>query len=137
LFLGGWSINPLSPFISGDLPMAGGWGMILLQCGVVFGKVFGLILLIMVLRWSLPRFRYDQLMRLAWEGMIPTALLVLLVTSLWVFLGLSDDGLMWLAGWGLIPVIWLVRPLVARRVPPNARIPLAGSRFSPLAEEEA
>jgi NADH-quinone oxidoreductase subunit H len=132
LFLGGWSINP---FTGNDLPMAGGWGMILLQCGVVLGKVLGLVVLVMVLRWTLPRFRYDQLMRLAWEGMIPTALLVLLATSLFVYLGLVDDGLMWLGGWALIPIMWLVRPLLARRRPPNARIPLPGSRFSPLEEE--
>jgi NADH-quinone oxidoreductase subunit H len=99
-------------------------------------KVFGLVLLIMVVRWTLPRFRYDQLMRLAWEGMIPTALLVLLVTSLWVFLGLADEGRMWIGSLAVIVIIWLVRPLLARRVPPNARIPLAGSRFSPLPEEE-
>ena len=134
MFLGGWSVNP---FTAADLPMAGEWAMILLQCGVVMAKVLALVLLIMVVRWTLPRFRYDQLMRLAWEGMIPTALLLLLVTSLWVFLGLADEGRMWIGSLAVIVIIWLVRPLLARRVPPNARIPLAGSRFSPLPEEEA
>ena len=134
MFLGGWSVNP---FTAADLPMAGGWAMILLQCGVVMAKVLALVLLIMVVRWTLPRFRYDQLMRLAWEGMIPTALLVLLVTSLWVFLGLADEGRMWIGSLAVIVIMWLVRPLLARRAAPNARIPLAGSRFSPLPEEEA
>ena len=105
--------------------------MIMLQVGVVFGKVFTLVGLIMVVRWTLPRFRYDQLMRLAWEGMIPTAMLMLLVTSLFVFLGLDSEGLMWLGSLGVIILIWLGRPLVARKKAPNHRIPLRGSRFSP------
>jgi NADH-quinone oxidoreductase subunit H len=128
MFLGGWSINP---FTGRDLPMAGGMGMVLLEAAIVFGKVFALILLIMVLRWTLPRFRYDQLMRLAWEGMIPTALLVLLVTSLWVYLGLADQGLMWAGSLGTIAFIWLVHPLIKRRKAVNHRIGLIGSRFSP------
>ena len=128
MFLGGWSINP---FTGNDLAASGGLAMILLQVGVVMGKVLALIGLIMALRWSLPRFRYDQLMRLAWEGMIPTALIMLLVTSVYVFLGLSRDGLMWTGSLGVIFFIWLIRPLVARKTAPNHRIPIPGSRFSP------
>lgn len=135
LFLGGWSINPFAGGGSADLPMAGGLGMILLQCVIVFGKVFCLICLTMALRWTLPRFRYDQLMRLAWEGLIPTALLVLLVTSMFVFLGWAQDW-MWAGSLGIVLVIWLLQPLLARRVSSNHRVPLAGSRFSPLSEEE-
>ena len=132
MFLGGWSINP---FTGADLPAGGGLGMILLQAAVVLAKVFGLILLAMVVRWTLPRFRYDQLMRLAWEGMIPTALLVLLVTSVFVYLGWADAGRMWIGSLIVLVIIWLVRPLLARRSGPNKKIGLAGSRFSPLEEE--
>ena len=128
MFLGGWSINP---FTGADLPASGGLVMILLQVGVVMGKVLALIGLIMALRWTLPRFRYDQVMRLAWEGMIPASLFMLLVTSVYVYLGLCADGLMWTGSLGVIFLIWLGRPLVARKTAPNHRIPLAGSRFSP------
>ncbi|MCH7798508.1 MAG: NADH-quinone oxidoreductase subunit NuoH [Planctomycetes bacterium] len=128
MFLGGWSINP---FTGDDLPASGGLVMILLQVGVVMGKVLALIGLIMALRWTLPRFRYDQVMRLAWEGMIPASLFMLLVTSVYVYLGLCADGLMWTGSLGVIFLIWLGRPLVARKTAPNHRIPLAGSRFSP------
>ena len=128
MFLGGWSINP---FTGADLPTSGGLVMILLQVGVVMGKVLALIGLIMALRWTLPRFRYDQVMRLAWEGMIPASLFMLLVTSVYVYLGLCADGLMWTGSLGVIFLIWLGRPLVARKTAPNHRIPLAGSRFSP------
>ncbi|MHC4416574.1 MAG: NADH-quinone oxidoreductase subunit NuoH [Planctomycetota bacterium] len=133
LFLGGWSVNP---FAGADLPVAGGLGMILLQCGIVFGKVFGLICLAMAVRWTLPRFRYDQLMRLAWEGMIPTGLLVLLVTSLFLFLGLVEKGWMWAGSLAVVFLIWLARPLMPRRTRPNHRLPLIGSRFSPLTDED-
>lgn len=130
LFLGGWSINPLWGL---DLPMAGGIGMILLQFGIVMTKVFAMICLTMALRWTLPRFRYDQLMRLAWEGMIPTALLVLLVTSFIVFMGWLP--MMWLASLITVFVIWLVRPLLPQQADPNRRLPLLGSRFSPKTHE--
>ena len=128
LFLGGWSINP---FTGADLGMTGGLAMILLQVGVVCTKVLALVVLVMALRWTLPRFRYDQLMRLAWEGMIPTAMLMLLVTAVFVFLGLDSQGLMWIGSLGVIGLIWLGRPLVARKTAPNHRIGLRGSRFSP------
>ena len=44
----------------------------------------------MMVRWTLPRFRFDQLMRLAWEGMIPTALLLVLVVSIYMYLDWGD-----------------------------------------------
>jgi NADH-quinone oxidoreductase subunit H len=107
--------------------------MILLQFGVVLGKVFLMIFLTMMVRWTLPRFRFDQLMRLSWEGMIPASLLVLLVTSLMVFMGWI--GWMWAASIATFAIIWLAHPLLPRQANPNRRIPLIGSRFSPLNEK--
>jgi NADH-quinone oxidoreductase subunit H len=127
MFLGGWSINP---FTGWDLPMSGGLPIILLEVGVVLAKVTVLIGLVMALRWTLPRFRYDQLMRLAWEGMIPLSLLLLLVTSVFVYLGWLDR--MWIGSLGVIVAVWLLRPMAARDGSKNRRIALAGSRFSPL-----
>ena len=49
LFLGGWSLNPLG--IGWDLPMSGGILLILLQLGVILGKVFALVFLVMMIRW--------------------------------------------------------------------------------------
>ena len=119
-----WTVPPPQPR---GLTLA----VILLQVGVVCGKVLALVGLVMALRWTLPRFRYDQLMRLAWEGMIPTAMLMLLVTAVFVFLGLDSEGLMWIGSLGVIIVIWLGRPLIARKTAPNHRVGLRGSRFSP------
>ena len=126
LFLGGWSINPLWGW---DLPAAGGLALILLQFSIVLGKVFALVFLTMVVRWTLPRFRFDQLMRLAWEGMIPTALLILLVTSFMVFFGATQW--MWASSLATLAFIWVVRPMMPRQANPNHRLGLVGSRFSP------
>ena len=132
LFLGGWSINP---FTGSDLPAAGGIGMILLQAGVVFGKVFVMICLTMVVRWTLPRFRYDQLMRLAWEGMIPAGLLLVTVTSLFVYMGWTSW--MILGSLAALVIIWIAHPMLPRQPNPNHKLPLIGSRFSPMRETES
>jgi NADH-quinone oxidoreductase subunit H len=130
LFLGGWSINPFA--VGWDMPASGPWWMILLQLGVVLGKVFLVVFLTMVIRWTLPRFRYDQLMRLAWEGMIPAALLIVLVTSAMVYLGWTD--FMWLGSLAAIAAIWIIRPMMPTQANPNRRIGIIGSRFSPARE---
>jgi len=131
LFLGGWSLNPL-PW-GPDLAYGGGFLFILLQFAIVMLKIFLMISLTMAVRWTLPRFRFDQLMRLAWEGMIPTGLLILLATSFVVFFGVQQW--MWLASIGVIVLIWLAHPHLPRQVEPNRRIPMIGSRFSPMQEE--
>jgi NADH-quinone oxidoreductase subunit H len=48
---------------------------------VFFGKVFFFIFLFMWVRWTIPRFRYDQLMHLGWRVMIPLAIVNVLVTG--------------------------------------------------------
>ncbi|HOY47994.1 MAG TPA: NADH-quinone oxidoreductase subunit NuoH [Flavobacteriales bacterium] len=48
---------------------------------VFFLKIFAFIFLFMWIRWTLPRFRYDQLMRLGWQYMIPLALIHLFATG--------------------------------------------------------
>ena len=48
---------------------------------VLFGKIFFFIFFYMWVRWTLPRFRYDQLMNLGWKGLIPLAMLNIVVTG--------------------------------------------------------
>ena len=133
LFLGGFSVNPL-PF-GWDLPVEGGIGLILLQWGVMLGKVALLVAFAMAIRWTIPRFRFDQLMRLAWEGMIPLSLLVVMATAVSVYLGLQSW--MWLGSIGCVIVVYLVLPFMPRSSTANRRIAIVGSRFSPLRGEDA
>jgi NADH-quinone oxidoreductase subunit H len=124
LFLGGWSLNPLTGW---DLPATGGALMIALQVGIVLGKVFLLVFFAMMVRWTLPRFRFDQLMRLAWEGMIPTSLLLVLIVTLYMYLGWSDY--LWTGSILAILIMVIARPLLPKSNT-NNRIELLGSRFS-------
>jgi NADH-quinone oxidoreductase subunit H len=48
---------------------------------VFFAKIFFFIFVFMWVRWTLPRFRYDQLMRLGWQAIIPLAILNILITG--------------------------------------------------------
>jgi NADH-quinone oxidoreductase subunit H len=81
LFLGGWTL----PFLGLEQPattLAGG----LLHIGIFLGKL-GLVLLLMIwVRWMLPRFRYDQLMDLGWRRFIPLALANILITAVVLWL---------------------------------------------------
>jgi len=60
----------------------------LICVSALLAKVIGFILFFMFVRWTLPRFRYDQLMRLGWKSLIPLALVNMLITGaaiLWMF----------------------------------------------------
>ena len=74
LFLGGWSC-PLIPDGSH------GWFWGLVNIGVFFVKVSLLLLFMIWVRWTLPRFRYDQLMKLGWIGFFPIALFNIFLTA--------------------------------------------------------
>jgi len=89
----------------------------------------------LAIRWTLPRFRFDQLMRLAWEGMIPTATLVVMMTSAFVFMGWQHY--IWLGSLGCIAIIYAVQGLMPRKWNPNHKIAIIGSRFSPLREDDS
>jgi NADH-quinone oxidoreductase subunit H len=51
---------------------------------VLFAKIFLFIFFFMWVRWTIPRFRYDQLMDLGWKGLIPIAIANIIVTGLWM-----------------------------------------------------
>jgi len=44
-------------------------------------KVVALCMFLGMVRWTMPRFRYDQLMRLGWKGLVPLGLFNVLVTA--------------------------------------------------------
>jgi NADH-quinone oxidoreductase subunit H len=54
----------------------------LIQIGVFFGKVTLFIFVQMIIRWTLPRFRYDQIMKLGWKILLPLSLANVVVTGI-------------------------------------------------------
>jgi len=65
LFLGGWHFWGL-PGESNTT-----WWAALIKFAIYWAKVIAFLGFYMLIRWTLPRFRFDQLMRMAWKGMIP------------------------------------------------------------------
>ncbi|MFM1867674.1 MAG: hypothetical protein RL591_1082 [Planctomycetota bacterium] len=130
LFLGGWSVNP---FTGLDLPVEGGPLLMLAQIAVVLGKVVLMVSLTMAIRWTVPRFRFDQLMRLSWEGMIPMSLILLLMVSFFVYF--DATGFLWAGSLGAMVLIYFLSPIMSSHVEANQRIRMIGSRFSPLVED--
>ncbi|MBJ6119512.1 NADH-quinone oxidoreductase subunit NuoH [Pontibacter sp. BT310] len=53
----------------------------LVGVAVMFAKIFAFIFFFMWVRWTLPRFRYDQLMKLGWQILIPLAILNMVLTG--------------------------------------------------------
>ncbi len=51
---------------------------------VLFAKIFFFIFFFMWVRWTVPRFRYDQLMRLGWKVLIPLSIVNVLATGAWL-----------------------------------------------------
>jgi NADH-quinone oxidoreductase subunit H len=68
LFFGGWHF----PWIA--TPESAYFAAWLVKIGVLLAKVGTVILAIMLIRWTIPRFRFDQLMGLAWKVLIPLSL---------------------------------------------------------------
>ncbi len=77
VFFGGYNF-PWMDQVASAVPS----GLFSLICvSVLMIKVIGFILFFMFIRWTLPRFRYDQLLNLGWKGLIPLALLNLVITG--------------------------------------------------------
>jgi NADH-quinone oxidoreductase subunit H len=88
LFFGGWDI----PFMTRDNTGAVPWWWAGLSIAIFGLKTLFFLFVFIWVRWTLPRFRYDQLMSLGWKVMLPTALAyIVIVASL--MLGLDYLGL--------------------------------------------
>jgi NADH-quinone oxidoreductase subunit H len=75
LFFGGWDV----PFLLSQEQTGFFWSVV--KVLVMLAKVSLMILFMMWVRWTLPRFRYDQLMDLAWKSLIPLSLINLVATA--------------------------------------------------------
>ncbi len=78
MFFGGYLVPGCNWINSGDSV----WAM-LARCGVFSFKIFLFIVAYMVVRWTLPRFRFDQLMRFAWKSLVPMGI-ALIALQVWI-----------------------------------------------------
>jgi NADH-quinone oxidoreductase subunit H len=117
LFFGGWELLPF------DIPLfrAADTGVlaVLAKVAVLLGKVSFFIFLFMWVRWTLPRFRFDQLMRLAWKGLIPMSMGLLVLVIVGLYFGIQDK--IWFALPGNILVF-----AISAIVTGAARSPITG-----------
>jgi NADH-quinone oxidoreductase subunit H len=81
LFFGGWDI----PFVD-EAALGNAWWVGLLSFLVLMAKSVFFIFLFMWIRWTIPRFRYDQLMNLGWKKLLPLALANMVITAVVVLL---------------------------------------------------
>jgi NADH-quinone oxidoreductase subunit H len=71
LYFGGWSLP--------GLDLGNGWAAAAVGLAVLLGKVSAFLFFFVWVRWTFPRFRYDQLMRLGWKVLLPLSLLNLIL----------------------------------------------------------
>jgi NADH-quinone oxidoreductase subunit H len=112
-----------------------------IRAGVFFGKTMGIIFVFMWVRWSLPRFRFDQIMNLAWRALIPISLALFMVTSVIVYLfgphyadHMRISGAMAVAllagNIGLTLITMLVSVIIPPAPATNRKIAIPNSRFA-------
>ena len=81
LFFGGYDI----PFVN-EAAWGNHWWVGLIGFLVLMTKGICFVLLFMWIRWTIPRFRYDQLMKLGWRGLIPLSLINMVITAVVILL---------------------------------------------------
>lgn len=89
VYLGGWYF----PFVYGLTEAKGHHNLYVIVSLIVFiAKLLAVLYLYFWLRWTLPRFRYDQLMDIGWKWLIPSALINIGLSAFAVFLVQGLDG---------------------------------------------
>ncbi|NBV44974.1 MAG: NADH-quinone oxidoreductase subunit NuoH [Planctomycetia bacterium] len=116
MFLGGWHLWG----VTGSAAEVS-WAGALVRFAILSAKILGVIVFFMLVRWSWPRFRFDQLMNLAWKVMLPLGLANLVTVAVveeyrpWLVERLGSSGAGWVAlalPWGMFFVGWIVAGLL-------------------------
>jgi NADH-quinone oxidoreductase subunit H len=114
LFLGGWRV----PFVSQQMIENNGWWD-LLGFVVFLLKDIAIIFVIIWIRWTLPRFRVDQMMNLCWKYFIPTSFACFLGAVAWSWLAphWADMAMRYLmfAVFGLAFSVWFASRVLYNR----------------------
>jgi NADH-quinone oxidoreductase subunit H len=69
---------------------------VLIGVGALIGKALFFVFVFMWVRWTLPRFRYDQLMGLGWTGLIPLSMFNVVLTGGSMLLTVNQEGSTWI-----------------------------------------
>ncbi len=130
LFLGGFHLPAIPGLGIEETSLLAG----VIKVSVYFIKVLLLISFMMFIRWTVPRLRYDQVMFLGWQSMIPLGMVLLVMTSVMVFYEWTAWYQLLAANVVLTALLFLVMPVLPKNEV-NKRIPMYGSRFSPMPGE--
>jgi NADH-quinone oxidoreductase subunit H len=148
LFFGGWQIpwiekipalqqffpDPSNPAVTNSVIIC------IIRGGVMFAKTLIVVFVFMWVRWSLPRFRFDQLMMLAWRALIPISLGMLIMTALVIYFFPPALHATWMVGArtalallvGNVAVLFLsmaISMILPAPPPTNRKSLVPGSRF--------
>lgn len=118
LFFGGWHL----PGVSGLQPEDVSVGAMLFKMLVLGLKVAAFIFLFMWIRWTVPRFRFDQLMRLSWKGLLPISLLLACYVIGLVYVQ-KETSIAWALGGNVALCVLLIVVNAFRRSPVTGRQP--------------
>lgn len=117
LFFGGWHLWG----VTGAGEDAITWTTALLRIVVFAVKIVAVILFFMMVRWTWPRFRFDQLMALAWKVLLPLGLVNLVAVAAMVEYGDAlqaayGNSVYWvfaIGGWLVLIAAWMIAALLA------------------------
>lgn len=125
LFLGGY----LFPFVGVDHALNQGWLPVLW----FFIKMGGLLFLFIWLRGTLPRFRYDQFMKLGWKVLVPANLVWLVLIA--AIRAIRNEGnvstgqILIIGGIVIVVIVLLTLLLPEKRIPDDDSVPITGGGY--------
>jgi NADH-quinone oxidoreductase subunit H len=133
LFFGGWHFWGLTG--SGENV---GWLAALARIAVMLGKVLVAMLFFMLARWSWPRFRFDQLMNIAWKVMLPWGMVNVVLVAFWVeygdraaaATGVASKLILGIVGFAALFLSWLVVTVADPTAADNRPVPWSAIRES-------
>jgi NADH-quinone oxidoreductase subunit H len=126
LFLGGWHAGILPSEATG---MFGFWWGNLLNVGVFITKCWCLVLVMMWIRWSLPRLRIDQVMETCLQYFLPISCVLLLGVCVWQLMIPASIALVvkYILTFGWLGFLLVIVASLFRASPPSPRGQLPGA----------
>lgn len=138
LFLGGYHLP--ATWVDADPhhwlhPENYSWIGVIAKFHVFMGKTLFMVFVAMMVRWTIPRLKFNQVMGMAWNGLIPLSIAILLIVSVMVAKGWTAIWQMALMNLIVGAIFVMIAPNIAKTTE-NKKLRIAGSRFSPLLGEE-